>query len=90
MPHKTWELKSLKRASLSIYQLMRITVELEEELLEAIIAATGETKKSPAIVKALRELLRRRTLQDFSQSILRGEFDFEVTNEELEEHDITA
>jgi hypothetical protein len=64
---------------------MRVTVDIEPKVLKAIMAITGETKKSPAIVKALHELVRRKKLQHFSGMILAGEFDFPYSNEQLEE-----
>ena len=38
-------------------QKMRITIEIEENKLDEVLAATGERKKSPAVAVALDEFL---------------------------------
>ncbi len=66
---------------------MRITVEIDAKTLKALLALTGETKKSPAISKAVREFIRGSQLKHFGDMIRRSEFDFPLTNEELEAED---
>ena len=53
---------------------MRITVDLDEELLAHLKVMTGETKKSPAVAKALSEFVRQAKANDFAQRLLEGEF----------------
>ena len=63
---------------------MRVTVEIEEDDLREIQAATGEAKKSPAIHKALTNYLRERRMHAFLEKIRRGQTDYPLTNDELE------
>ena len=64
---------------------MRITVDIEVELLEDAMRLTGETKKGPAIVKAAREFIRRAMAKEFGRMVMEGEFaDYPLTNDELE------
>ena len=53
---------------------MRITVDIDEALLDELKAMTGESKKSPAVAKALIELVRRKKASEFGQQLLEGKF----------------
>ena len=63
---------------------MRITVDLDEGKLAEVLAATGQTKKSPAVVQALEEFLKDRARDKFLARVLDGETDYGRTNAELE------
>ncbi len=66
---------------------MRVSVDLDLKTLKEIFLITGEKKKSPAIAKALQELLRLRRLQDFSDRILTGHYNYPLTNKQIEKQD---
>ncbi len=53
---------------------MKITVDIDEDVLDALMKITGESKKGPAITKAASEYLRKARLKDFGQMIREGEF----------------
>ncbi len=64
---------------------MRITVDIESDILEDAMRLTGETKKGPAIVKAAQEFIRREMAKEFGRMVMEGEFgDYPMTNEEIE------
>ena len=64
---------------------MRITIEIEDEVLENAMKLTGETKKGPAITKAATEYVRRQMVRKFASMVMDGEFaDYPMTNDELE------
>ncbi len=62
---------------------MRITVDIEEKTLERLVALTGETKKSPAVAKAVDDYVKRALAKEFGSLIREGAFDYELTDEEL-------
>lgn len=67
---------------------MRITIDIEESVLEDAMRLTGETKKGPAVVKAAQEFIRRKMASEFGRMLMEGEFgDYPMTNEEIEESD---
>jgi hypothetical protein len=63
---------------------MRITVDLEESVLEDLARITGESKKSPAIAKAVIEFVNRRKAREFGRLMREGAFDYPFTNDEVE------
>ncbi|BDS08487.1 hypothetical protein NT6N_35270 [Oceaniferula spumae] len=63
---------------------MRITIEIDETTLEHVQAMTGESKKSPAVSKAVKEFVRRRMAKDFGNLMMDGAFDYPSTPEEIE------
>ena len=65
--------------------MMRITIEIDDSTLADIQHATGIEKKSPAVTQALRQYLRQRQKSRLIQKALRGETDFSLTNDELED-----
>ena len=67
---------------------MRITVEIDEEILNELVKLLGEKKKSPAVSKAVVEYVRRRKAQEFGRLLREGRFDYPHTNEEIEKHDV--
>jgi Arc/MetJ family transcription regulator len=67
---------------------MRITIDIEEELLEEAMRLTGEKKKGPAVVKAAQEFIRRHMASEFGRKLMEGEFgDYPMTNDEIEAFD---
>lgn len=55
---------------------MRISVDLDEETLKEVMALTGETRKSPALAKAIIEFTRRRRAKEFGRLIRESAFDY--------------
>jgi hypothetical protein len=56
------------------FELMRITVELDESILKELGALTGETKKSPAVAKAVEDFVRRGKMKEFGRLLREGAF----------------
>jgi len=63
---------------------MRVTVDIDEQSLREIQAATGERKKSAAVQKALHAYLRELRKRRLLARVLAGKTDYGMTNEELE------
>jgi Arc/MetJ family transcription regulator len=65
--------------------LMRITIDIEEDVLADVMRITGEKNKSPALAKAVVDFVRRRKAREFGRLIREGAFDYpaEAGNEEL-------
>ncbi|RPJ85745.1 MAG: type II toxin-antitoxin system VapB family antitoxin [Acidobacteria bacterium] len=57
---------------------MRTTLDLPAELIEEARAALGFKSKTDTVVLALRELLRRRRLEDLKDLLGRVELDVDV------------
>ena len=55
---------------------MRITVDLDEQLLQQTMTLTGEKKKSPAVSKAVEDFVRRAKAREFGQLIRESAFDY--------------
>lgn len=53
---------------------MRITVDIEESVLDDLVKLTGETKRSPAVAKAVEDFVRRQKLREFGRLIRQGAF----------------
>ncbi len=53
---------------------MRLTIDLEEDVLNDLMKITGETKKSPAVGKAVVEFVRRKKAREFGRMIREGAF----------------
>ncbi|MBM3833814.1 MAG: DUF2191 domain-containing protein [Verrucomicrobia bacterium] len=66
---------------------MRITVDIDETVLDELVKLTGESKKSPAVSKAVVEFVRRKKASEFGRMLREGAFDFQVTNDEVEKGD---
>jgi Arc/MetJ family transcription regulator len=67
---------------------VRITIDIEEDLLADAMRLTGETKKGPAVVKAAREFIRRQMAREFGRKVMEGEFgDYPMTNDQIEDFD---
>lgn len=66
---------------------MRITVDIEESVLNELVKLMGEKKKSPAVSKAVVEYVKRRKASEFGKLLREGAFDYPLTNEEVEQQD---
>jgi Arc/MetJ family transcription regulator len=55
---------------------MRITVDIEDDILRDVMALTGEKNKSPALAKAVTEFVKRRKAREFGRLIREGAFDY--------------
>ena len=67
---------------------MRITVDIDETVLEELTRITGEKKQSPAVSKAVTEFVKRRKAREFGRMLREGVFDYPVTNDEIESSDV--
>jgi metal-responsive CopG/Arc/MetJ family transcriptional regulator len=63
---------------------MRITVDIKDELLEELSQVTGKNKKSPAVVFAVTEYVKRERAKEFGKLLREGAFDYPATNDEIE------
>ncbi len=64
---------------------MRITIDIDDEALALAMRLTGETKKGPAINKAVNAYVRRQMARKFATLVMEGEFeDYPLTNDQLE------
>ncbi len=55
---------------------MRISVDIEESVLQEVMALTGEKNKSPALAKAVTEFVRRQRAREFGRMIRESAFDY--------------
>ncbi len=62
-------------------------MDIEDSVLEDLVALTGESKKSPAIARAVEDFVKRRKAREFGVMLREGLFDYPVTNDELEAQD---
>jgi len=69
---------------------VRITIDIDEEVLKNAMRLTGERKKGPAIAKATREFVRRQMAREFGRMAMEGAFDYPLTNDELEALEVDA
>lgn len=63
---------------------MRITVDIEEKILDDLTKITGESKMSPAVSKAVTAFVKRAKAKEFGKMLREGAFDFPMTNDEIE------
>jgi len=63
---------------------MRITVDIDENTVAKVQAATGIRKKSPAIGKAVLSYVRDLERRQFLQRVREGKTDYRSTNDDLE------
>lgn len=67
---------------------MKITIDIDDDVLQDAMRITGERKKGPAIVKAAKEYIRRQMAREFGRKLMEGDFgDYPLTNEEIEDFD---
>ena len=62
-------------------------MDIEDSVLEDLVALTGESKKSPVIARAVEDFVKRRKAREFGVMLREGLFDYPVTNDELEAQD---
>lgn len=55
---------------------MRITVDIEEDVLTELMKITGDKNKSPAVARAVTEFVRRKQAKEFGRMIREGVFDY--------------
>lgn len=55
---------------------MRISVEIDDAILDEVMALTGERNKSPALARAVTEFVRRAKAREFGHLIREGAFDY--------------
>jgi Arc/MetJ family transcription regulator len=55
---------------------MRITVDIEDDVLAELLKITGDKNKSPAVARAVTEFVRRKQARDFGRMIREGVFDY--------------
>ncbi|MDR1280798.1 MAG: type II toxin-antitoxin system VapB family antitoxin [Opitutaceae bacterium] len=63
---------------------MKITVDINDQTLEALLAATNERKKGPAVAQAVEEFLKRRKAREFGRLLMEGAFDYPAPTEATE------
>lgn len=66
---------------------MRITVDIDEAMLADLARITGESKKSPAVARAVTEFVNRKKAKEFGMLLREGAFDYPATNDEIEAAD---
>ena len=71
--HKRWK-----------YHHMRITVDIDDAMLDDLSKITGESKKSPAVALAVSEYIKREKAREFGKLLREGSFDYPATNDEIE------
>ena len=55
---------------------MRITVDIEDDVLSELMKITGDKNKSPAVARAVTEFVRRKQAREFGRMIREGVFDY--------------
>lgn len=55
---------------------MRITVDIEDDILTELLKITGDKNKSPAVARAVTEFVRRKQAREFGRMIREGVFDY--------------
>lgn len=55
---------------------MRITVDIEEDVMTELMRITGDKNKSPAVARAVTEFVRRKQAREFGRMIREGVFDY--------------
>jgi Arc/MetJ family transcription regulator len=55
---------------------MRITVDIEDEVLIELMKITGDKNKSPAVARAVTDYVRRKQAREFGRMIREGVFDY--------------
>lgn len=63
---------------------MRITIDIDEAVLEEVEKITGEKKRSPAVAKIVEDFVKRTRAKEFGRRLREGAFDYPMTNEEVE------
>jgi hypothetical protein len=66
---------------------MRMTVDLDKDILDELLKVTGHRKNSPAVAFAVRDFVNRKKAKDFGRMLREGAFDYPATNDEIEKRD---
>ncbi len=66
---------------------MRITIDLENDLISDVLSYTGETKKSPAVARVVEEFIKRQKAKEFGRMMMEGELDYPSSAEEIQQLD---
>lgn len=61
---------------------MRITVDIEDDVLTELLKITGDKNKSPAVARAVTEFVRRKQAREFGRMIREGVFDYPAPAED--------
>lgn len=69
---------------IGIRKKMRVTLEIDDNKMKAILKLTRQEKKSPALAMALDDYLAFKRRQTFVNRVMAGETDYQATNEEIE------
>ncbi len=64
---------------------MRTTLDIDRELLDRVVEATGERSKTKAVTKALQDYVRRTSIKELRE--MAGRYLIEDTREEQREAD---
>ena len=60
---------------------MRITIEIDENILSDVQQMRGDSQKSPAVSKAVEKFVRRRKAKEFGNLLMEAAFDYPHTHE---------
>ena len=66
---------------------MRITVDIDQSIVDELMRITGEKMKSPAVCKAVEEFVKRKKAREFGRMLREGAFDYPETNASIERMD---
>lgn len=55
---------------------MRISVDIDDDILKEVMTLTGEKSKSPALAKAVTKFVRQQKAKAFGRLIREGKFDY--------------
>jgi len=53
---------------------VRITVDIDDKVLDDLVAITGDSKKSPAVSKAVEDFVKRSKMKEFGRLLTEGAF----------------
>ncbi len=67
---------------------MRITVEIEDDVLAELLKITGYKNKSPAVARAVTDFVRRKQAREFGRMIREGVFDYPAPAGDVEGLDL--
>jgi Arc/MetJ family transcription regulator len=67
---------------------MRITVDIEDDVLAELLKITGDKNKSPAVARAVTEFVRRKQAREFGRMIREGVFDYPAPAVDAAGHDL--
>lgn len=67
---------------------MRITVDIDENILSDLLEITGDKNKSPAVARAVTEYVRRKKAREFGRLIREGAFDYPSPAKDAQGYDL--